>query len=399
MHLLHQPSQATRLGDYLLDQLGRPWTHFRAAIAFVKRSGTRHVRQALRNFQRTGDAQVTVGIDHGGSSLEGLQDLLEALSPTGELVVFHNLLPLTFHPKVYLFKSPSAADLVIGSGNLTEGGLFANYEASVRLSLNLTRPGDTAFLNTVDGLLDKWADPSTGLAHRLDRPLLDWLLESGLVLPEASARGDGATANTSSGDLPTDLPFSALAERGAPRVSIPRRRESTGKTNIFRPPAPIQEPVSPLGAQGFLMTLQRTDVGVGQTTPGTSRRSPEIFIPLTARNANPDFWEWPNGFTSDATGKSDRHGVRMRLGTDTILVNMMTWPKKHDFRLRSEKLRSAGQVGDILRIEKVGPATDYDYYVEVVPRATSQYYLYLQLCRHPVRNSEKRYGYYWASAP
>lgn len=382
-----------------MDQLGRPWSHFRAAVAFVKRSGTRHVDQALRNFQRTGDAQVTVGIDHGGSSLEGLEDLLEALSPTGDLVVFHNLLPLTFHPKVYLFKSHSAADLVIGSGNLTEGGLFANYEASIRLSLDLTRPGDTTLLNTVDAVLDKWADPSNGLAAPLDRPLLDRLLESGLVLPEASAGGNGATAKTDRGDLPTELPFAALAERGAPSVSIPRRREGARKTNIKMPPTPIHEPVTPLGVQGFLMTLQRTDVGVGQTTPGTSRRSPEIFIPLTARNANPDFWEWPSGFSSDATGKSDRHGVRMRLGTETILVNMMTWPKKHDFRLRSEKLRSAGQVGDILRIEKVGPEADYDYYVEVVPQATSQYHLYLQLCRHPVRNSEKRYGYYLPSAP
>ena len=30
------------------------------------------------------------------------------------------------------------------------------------------------------------------------------------------------------------------------------------------------------------MTLQQTDVGTGQVTEGTSRRSPEIFIPLVA---------------------------------------------------------------------------------------------------------------------
>ena len=144
------------------------------------------------------------------------------------------------------------------------------------------------------------------------------------------------------------------------------------------------------------MTLQRTDVGVGQTTAGTSRRSPEIFVPLAARDAEPGFWNWPGGFASDPRrpGKLDRHGVRMRLGGEVVAVNMMTWPDKHDFRLRSEALRSSGNVGDILRIEKANPTADYDYYVEVIPQGTSQHSVYLALCREPVRNSRKMYGYY-----
>ena len=67
-----------------------------------------------------------MGIDHGGSSAEGLRDLLDAVSPSGRVIVFHNRLPFTFHPKVHLFQSPAAADFTIGSGNLTEGGLFTN---------------------------------------------------------------------------------------------------------------------------------------------------------------------------------------------------------------------------------------------------------------------------------
>ena len=144
------------------------------------------------------------------------------------------------------------------------------------------------------------------------------------------------------------------------------------------------------------MTLQRTDVGVGQATTGTSRRSPEIFIPLAARNANPDFWNWPSAFTPDPqrSGKLDRTGVRMRLGGEIVTVNMMTWPVKHDFRLRCEALRSAGNIGDILRMEKVDPSTGYEYYVEVIPEGTSQHPTYLTLCRNSVRNSMKMYGYY-----
>ena len=145
------------------------------------------------------------------------------------------------------------------------------------------------------------------------------------------------------------------------------------------------------------MTLQQTDVGVGQATAGASRRSPEIFIPLAARNADARFWDWPYGFVDDLArpGKRDRPNVRMRLGSQIINVNMMTWPVKHDFRLRNELLRSAGNVGDILRIERViDPKANYEYYVEVIPQGTTQYPLYLQLCCEPVRNSLKRYGYY-----
>lgn len=119
-------------------------------------------------------------------------------------------------------------------------------------------------------------------------------------------------------------------------------------------------------------------------------------MPLAARDARPGFWGWPGAFREDPDrpGKRDRSGVRMRLGDDVILVNMMTWPDKHDFRLRSEALRSAGRVGDILRLEKAGPAAGHDYDVEVIPQGTHEHAVHLLLCRHAVRNSEKRYGYY-----
>ena len=144
------------------------------------------------------------------------------------------------------------------------------------------------------------------------------------------------------------------------------------------------------------MTLQRTDVGHGQTTEGTARRSPEIFIPLTARDAAPRFWGWPELFVEDPEkpGKMDRRGVRMRIGGDEATVNMMTWPDKHDFRLRSEALRRAGRVGDILRIERVEGENNFDYYVEIIPSGTSEYQRRLAQCTGTAPRSPKRFGYY-----
>ena len=392
IRFVRQPASADRLGDHLVANFSRPWERFRAAVAFVKRTGTRHISAPLAAFSRSSQVEIIAGIDHGGTSSEGLQDLLDAVSPTGRIVVFHNRLPYTFHPKIYLFKSSDKADLVVGSGNLTEGGLFTNYEAGIHIPLDLADPAQAAVLRAIDNTLDAWAAPDNGLARVLDAGLLAVLVARGLVLPEAHAVfvGDGEReGGRDSAAIADDALFASRAESRAPPVA---KRGAAPDAQAGATAA--SQPAS--GVTGFVMTLQQTDVGVGQATAGAPARSPEIFIPLAARDAQPDFWGWPTAFAEDADkkGKYDRWRVRMRLGAGVIDVNMMTWPDKHDFRLRCEVLRSAGEIGDILRLEKVGSGVDYEYYAEVVPQGTSQHALYQQSCRHRVRNSRKMYGYY-----
>ena len=365
------------------------WTHFRASVAFVKRSGVRHIEANLEKFSRKNDVEIVAGIDHRGTSHEGLQSLLQAVEPQGKVLVFHDPSSRTFHPKIFLFRSANAADIVVGSGNLTAGGLYTNYEAGVRLKLDLALPEHGQMLREIQDTMDDWSDLSYGTTLSLDQPLLDRLTALGLVPIEASISAGASQEGTTVNVPPSNLPFTTRQAPGAPNIRVPR-------VNAQVVPA-SHPPAQSLGASScFVMTLQRTDVGVGQTTSGTSRRSPEVFIPLSARNANPDFWGWTHDFVEDPArpGKFDRSGVRMRLGGVYIEVNMMTWPDRHDFRLRSEALRSAGSIGDILRIEKAQPGVSYEYDVEVVSQGTTKYPLLLRLCAQPVRNSQKRFGYY-----
>ena len=400
MHFVHQPSPSGRLGDYLKDNLCGEWTHFRAAVAFVKRSGVRHVAPGLAEFARTGHVEITAGIDHQGTSFEGLKDLLGAVSPRGRVVVFHNRLPFTFHPKVYLFKSPAAADVMIGSGNLTEGGLFTNYEAGLRVVLDLGDPKQAAILQSMEQVLDTWADLSTGTAYVLDDTLLARLASLDLV-PSETVPGSGSGGVEQDANKirlgHTSLPFAARAEPRAPIVPPPVTDPGVSSDEV--PAATAAAGTSRprvSGVTGFVMTLQRTDVSVGQVTARASQRSPEVFIPLVARNAEPEFWGWPDAFVRNSRPPHplSRTDVRMRLLDEVISVTIMTWPPKRDFRLRSSALRRAGNVGDILRIEKVESPTDYEYDVEVIAQGTIQHSETLALCRHAVRNSQKRYGYY-----
>jgi hypothetical protein len=222
-------------------------------------------------------------------------------------------------------------------------------------------------------------------------------MDEGYVLSESASNSIGrevrkaAAAKRTGKKTPKRL-FSKVAVRRAPRA--PAWAFAT----------PLVEPVESVGIEvpeaagvmGFLMTLQQTDVGHGQVSAGKSRRSPELFIPLAARDYTPGFWDYPAKFVPDTTRarKMDRHGVKMWLAAQIIQVNMMTWPVKHDFRLRSEALRSAGTVGDILRMEKTVAATGFEYAVYIVPKGTQEHRHYLSLCVNAVRNSKKLWGYY-----
>ncbi len=392
--LIHHPEGSKRLGDLLVENLSNSeWRVFRAAVAFVKQSGTKHLVAPLKKFLINGDVRLSVGIDLGGTSFEGLQELHEAVGKRGEAYVFHNRARSTFHPKIFLFVNERAAEAFVGSGNLTEGGLFTNYEAFVQLTLDRLDATDSSLLASLEQILDEWSNPSSGAVRKLTNELLGQLKDSGELPTEAEIRDvtrkNRIPPKKSSAPDEIDKLFAALPVKPAPRVATPKQPVATRQVQD-------ETGLAPHAGRGFVMTLQRTDVGVGQVTRGSAKRSPEIFIPLVARDRAPDFWGWKSLFKRDKAkpGKWDRVGVRMRLGREIIAVNMMTWPDKHDFRLRNASLRDAGKVGDVLRIEKGDAKTGYDYYVEIVPQGSSDYPRYLALCDKTVRNSKKQWGYY-----
>src|SRR5207249_1547946 len=147
-------------------------------------------------------------------------------------------------------------------------------------------------------------------------------------------------------------------------------------------------------------------VGVGQKTQGASRRSPEVFIPLAALDQNSSFWTFPDQLTEDAAwnnahpknrrnglGKLDRTNVRMRVGA-LQTVSMFFNPRKGDFRLRNEALRSSGSVGDILFVRRVDPVNGFEYDIQVAPQGSPLFQQVAPLCNESVPNSPKQFGYF-----
>ncbi len=112
---------------------------FRIAVAWAKRSGLSRIADDLRFFSEAGgDSVAIIGIDEGGATVEGLALALELFRETW---VFHDG-ARTFHPKLYYLEGSNSATLIGGSGNLTRGGLFTNFEAALSLHLDLNEAPD-----------------------------------------------------------------------------------------------------------------------------------------------------------------------------------------------------------------------------------------------------------------
>lgn len=404
MDFIAQPLGLFRLGNYLLGNLQKKqWTLFRASVAFVKNSGVKHIYSLLSDFQQRGRSKISVGIDNGVTTYEGLVNLLDAIGANSEMWIFHNENSSTFHPKVYLFANDQNADFIVGSGNLTEGGLFTNYEAFLRVSLDLQNTEDRQQYDEIISYLDYWTDPSTGCAVQASLSFLNDLCDNDYLPTENQIRRERKEKSQQARERGKKArgfkPFGTTKVPSAPfQPVIPVQLPEVVAVAEITPDTVAAEPVDEQDGlfMGFVMTLQQTDVGYGQKTAGTSKRSPEIFIPLKARDEDPIFGGWRALFVQDPenSNKYDRWNVKMLVRGNIESINMMTWPLKHDFRLRSESLRRGASPGDILRIERSDGTAGYQYVVEVISSTNPNYPPHLALCSHDTPNSKKKWGYY-----
>lgn len=216
-----------RFGTQLIDQLatGR-WESLEVSVAWVRQSGMKHLKGPFGKFLRSGGMlAVTTGLDLHGTSVEGLEALLELeAAGNAQSYVNHNQAKHIFHPKIYLWLAPDRARLVVASNNLTEAGLFLNTEAG----LEINAPPEDSLIKEVANAMSSWRDVGSGLAKRLTRPLLAKLLQQDYVRHERdirieeSAREPGRTARTRGSPLFGRRSVSPPAVEGEYRV--PRRR-------------------------------------------------------------------------------------------------------------------------------------------------------------------------------
>ena len=120
----------------------------------------------------------------GGTSQEVLKEVVSW--QTDNRIVKHRRPGFTFHPKLYLMEWQNSAEILIGSNNVTEGGLFRNYESSARIIYDL--PNDNQLYDTAQNELRRFLDPSGETAYVLTEDFLNRLINQNAIPSEAEAR-------------------------------------------------------------------------------------------------------------------------------------------------------------------------------------------------------------------
>jgi hypothetical protein len=250
--------------------LDRSYTRIIFVSAFTALRTILRLREGMLAAADRGAAvRLTLGIDFGGTSREVLEELSRW---SCEVFVYHNpILRATFHPKIYLFECHTDSTLYLGSNNLTDGGLYTNYEVTTRY--DFTFPTDTAEYERLLQPIRSFLDPVGPTVCRLDAELIESLSVRGALATEIDARRScrSRVGQTVVDDpaLPPN-PFSPVAMPLAPLLPRDIR-------DAFLPERPIETPqdevVAPIGLprpEGVLVwrkVLPRTDAL--QVRPGS----------------------------------------------------------------------------------------------------------------------------------
>lgn len=220
----------------------RPYTRISFVSAFTALRTVLRLREGMLAAANAGAAiRLTLGIDLGGTSREVLEELLRWGC---EVFVYHNTISrATFHPKIYLFERESDATLFLGSNNLTDGGLYTNYEAVTRYVFNF--PEDRDEYERLLLPIRLFLNPAGPTVRRLDARLIEILSVRGVLSTEIEARQSWRDRNGQPSadniDLPPN-PFSPVAVPSAPVVAERHHRYLPPERSIETPQDQVAVP-------------------------------------------------------------------------------------------------------------------------------------------------------------
>jgi hypothetical protein len=423
VRVIDQPTAGVgqRLGDRLdlLLKVTPPFSATKWAVAFARFSGLGRLVPAIRAFRQAGgQIEVAVGVDVLGTSREALDVLL---AETDRTYIFNNpgtgSTNPTFHTKLYLFERADAdAVAIIGSHNLTGGGLYTNYETSIQLDLALGNPAQAQVYQDLLGVFRHATNVPAGNARILDAQLilaldqagrLDHEVATGAVKRQARQQAAAATGQVRmvSGQPQPPL-FRGVAVPPAPPMPIPWPAAAPAPTVL---PAAAPALAAPLAAPAvvpqplstFVMTLGPRDT---RQQRGFSR---DVFIPKGARDNQPGFWRWPTVYAPPAKktkGTYLERWVDLVIspvgGTPTLQthVRLYAYGQRGEFRLNCGPLVRGASFGDVLVVElpTQGPlfqGNHYDYEATIVPATHPLHPGFVRACTNPVDRSPKRWGY------
>ena len=250
MELMNQPFSG-QLGDRLIELLDSADYHtLNVAVAFAKNSGVLRVKDAFSHFrERGGSVNVYVGVDLGGTSYEALTALR---LHTDSLNVVHSERGQTFHSKIYQFSGEKSGLLVVGSHNLTAGGLWTNFESSVHIPIDGEKAAEAKMSKEMGDYFQELAGLATSFMPITSQDEIERLLDEGYVTKEVADRVRRAS------DAKRDGSKERLFGNGAP-AKLPRltstKQEGQTETKVASPEVPTPTDTATVNAEDSNQTI------------------------------------------------------------------------------------------------------------------------------------------------
>lgn len=268
--------------------------------AWVRRSGLDLLVPALETLRvRGGTATLVVGVDLDGTTRQGME---LARQHFNKVYVFHDPAGGTFHPKLYLATSATKSGYaLIGSSNLTAGGMWHNYEAGVLATLSTQ--ADAQFAEQMQTYAAQLI-ADTAACKRVTPAVLRRLVDEGWIADES--RG---------------------ARRREDRPGAGRRPATAGKTPLF----------SASTAEKRTRPPQRTASASASKLNATSRARTAIA---------PDSW-----FKQLGAGEAQQ----LEQGHVTGNIALTNVPKNQD---RARFFRDTFFAGENWRVDPIDPDTE-----------------------------------------
>ena len=281
MEIINQPLNE-QLGNRIISMLkSAEYNKVVFIVAFAKEGGVLRLKEALDSFRATGGTvKVYVGIDLGGTSYEALSALYESVD---SLNIVHTENRQTFHSKIFNFIKTGESVTIIGSHNLTAGGLWTNFESSLVVRHDTTGPKGQKFQNDMDDFasyLDDMGDSVLSVSSQDD---IDKLLDNGYITKEILQRINQFT-DSGSRSRKRKMFGNGIS------VQIPPRRTPTGSGRA----AGGQGSMPPSTASsGALQLSSKDDILWYSTQSLTGGSGNQIDLSMQSRLASGDARETP----------------------------------------------------------------------------------------------------------
>jgi len=192
-------------------------TEVLVSVAFVRESGLEAIEAAIKPI--AAKARFFIGIRNDITSIQAVKRLLAMKVKL--YAVDTGSRGILFHPKLYMAASASKASIIIGSANLTFGGLHNNIELSTHIDLDLSNSTDKKFRNDVaNAFAAMFKNHPQHVFLIKDNQHAEELFESGRLVDENLIPAPSTTSSVKKGER-DDLPRMKLAYAIRQRIKVP----------------------------------------------------------------------------------------------------------------------------------------------------------------------------------